>query len=112
MRRPVIARAFSLETGLSFAVERAKLLRAEPSRPAGMAAIQATEDRVVQYIQKLSVQDRVAIAVYNGPDAHVISGEMKAIESIMVAAKRDGMRCTKLNVDQGVFISLQSIDLN
>ena len=67
-----------------------------------MAAIQATEARVAQYIQKLGVQDRVAIAVYNASDAHVVSGELKAVEGVLAAAKRDGVRCTKLKVDQGL----------
>ncbi|KAF9473131.1 ketoacyl-synt-domain-containing protein [Pholiota conissans] len=97
----VVARAFSFDIGLQFAVQRAKLLRADPTRPAGMVAIQATEDRVAQYIQKLGLGGRVSIAVYNASDAHVVSGELKAVEGLLAAAKRDGLRCTKLNVDQG-----------
>ena len=97
----VIARAFSFETGLQFVVERAKLLRADPAHPAGMAAIAAPEDRINGYIRSLGLQGRVAIAVYNGPDAHVVSGELKAVETLMATAKRDGLRGTKLNVDQG-----------
>jgi malonyl CoA-acyl carrier protein transacylase len=76
-----------------------------------MAAIQATEDRIAQYIQTLKLNDRVAIAVYNGSDAHVVSGELKAVEGLMIAAKRDGLRCTKLNVDQGMLIRLYFLRL-
>ncbi|KAF8953963.1 acyl transferase domain-containing protein [Flammula alnicola] len=97
----VTTRAFTFEVGLQFVVERAKLLRADPAHPAGMVAIQASEERISRYIQNLGLADRFAIAVYNGPEAHVVSGEMKAVESLMTAAKRDGLRCTKLNVDQG-----------
>ncbi|PPQ84949.1 hypothetical protein CVT25_004462 [Psilocybe cyanescens] len=97
----VVARAFSFEVGLQFVVVRSKLLRADPSKPAGMAAIAAAEDKIARYIETLGLKDRVAVAVYNGTDAHVVSGELKAIEKLMAAVKRDGLRTTKLNIDQG-----------
>lgn len=99
----VIARAFTFEVGLQFVVVRAKLLRADPSRPAGMAAIAASAERVNRYILNLGLKDRVAIAVFNGPEAHVVSGELKAVETLMATAKKDGLRGTKLNVDQGQY---------
>ncbi|KDR66936.1 hypothetical protein GALMADRAFT_232327 [Galerina marginata CBS 339.88] len=97
----VIARAFSFEVGLQFVVVRAKLLRADPANPGGMVAVAASEERVARYIESLGLKDRVAIAVYNGPDAHVVSGELKAVEKLMATVKRDGLRATKLNIDQG-----------
>ncbi|KAF8952141.1 acyl transferase domain-containing protein [Flammula alnicola] len=87
----VIARAFTFKVGLQFVVERAKLLQADPAHPAGMVAIQASEERISRYIQNLGLADRLVIAAYNGPEAHVVSGEMKAVESLMTAAKRDGL---------------------
>ncbi|KAF8151526.1 hypothetical protein B0H34DRAFT_132545 [Crassisporium funariophilum] len=97
----VIARAFSFEVGLQFVVVRAQLLRADPKRPGGMAAVAASEEKVAHYISKLGINDRVAIAVYNGPEAHVVSGELKAVERLISAVKSDGLRATKLVIDQG-----------
>ncbi|KAF8900861.1 hypothetical protein CPB84DRAFT_1778561 [Gymnopilus junonius] len=85
----------------TFVVTRAKLLRADPAKPAGMVAVAASEERVATYIEKLALKDRVAIAVYNGSDAIVVSGELKAVDQLMAAVKRDGLRSTKLNIDQG-----------
>jgi acyl transferase domain-containing protein len=97
----VIARAFSFEVGLQFVVVRATLLRADPAHPGGMAAVAASEEKVARYISKLDIDSRVAIAVYNGPESHVVSGEMKAIEKLISVVKADGIRATKLAVDQG-----------
>ena len=100
----VVARAFTFEVGLQFAVVRARLLRANPSNPAGMAAVAASEERIDHYIDSLGLRGLLAIAVYNGAEAHVVSGNLKAIETLLVAVKRDGLRCTKLNVDQGMIL--------
>lgn len=82
-------------------VIRATLLRADPAHPGGMAAVAASEEKVARYISKLGIEGRVAIAVYNGPESHVVSGEMKAIEKLISVVKADGLRATKLVVDQG-----------
>jgi acyl transferase domain-containing protein len=99
----VIARAFSFQVGLQFVVVRATLLRANPAHPGGMAAVAASEEKVARYISKLDIDGRVAIAVYNGPESHVVSGELKAIEKLISVVKADGIRATKLVVDQGEF---------
>ena len=97
----MISRAFSFEVGLQFVVVRATLLRANPAQPGGMAAVAASEEKVARYISKLDIDGRVAIAVYNGPESHVASGELKAIEKLISVVKADGLRATKLVVDQG-----------
>ena len=56
-------------------------------------------------ISKLDIEDRVAIAVYNGPESHIVSGEMKAVEKLISAVKSDGLRATKLVVDQGELVT-------
>jgi acyl transferase domain-containing protein len=99
----VIARAFSFEVGLQFVVVRATLLCTNPAQPGGMAAIAASEDKVACYISKLDIDSCVAIAVYNGSESHVVSGEMKAVEKLISAVKVDGLWATKLVVDQGEF---------
>lgn len=97
----VISEAFSFETGLQFVVTRARVLRSDPAFPGGMAAIAATEDVVARYITETRLQHQISIAVYNASDNNVVSGDMRAIEKLMAAVKRDGMRTTKLAVAQG-----------
>jgi acyl transferase domain-containing protein len=86
---------------LQFVVVRAALLRADPAHPGGIAVVAASEEKVTRYISKLDIDSRVAIVVNNGPESHVVSGEMKAIEKLISTVKADGIRATKLVVDQG-----------
>ena len=100
----MIAWAFTFEIGLQFVVIRATLLCADPAHPRGMAAVAASEEKVAYYISKLGIEGRVAIAVYNGPESHIPSGEMKAIKKLISVVKADGLQATKLVVDQGELI--------
>ena len=51
----------------------------------------------------MDINGRVAIAEYNGPESHVVSGELKAIEKLVSVVESDGIWATKLVVDQGEF---------
>jgi malonyl CoA-acyl carrier protein transacylase len=73
-----------------------------------MAAIAATEDVVAKYIAEMGLQHQLSIAVYNAADNNVVSGDLKAIEKLMAAVKRDGMRATKLAVAQGKHLIFKS----
>lgn len=95
----MIARAFSFEVGLQFVIARATLLCA--AYPGGMAAVTASEEKAAHYISKLDIDSRVTIAVYNGPESHVVSGEMKSVEKLIFVVNADGIRAMKLVVDQG-----------
>ncbi|KAF4622433.1 hypothetical protein D9613_009459 [Agrocybe pediades] len=97
----VIAGALSFDTAVQFVVVRSQLLKADPANPGGMLAVVASEERVSRYIETLDLGGLVAIAVYNGMDSLVVSGQRKAIEKLLVSVKRDGLRATILNVDQG-----------
>jgi acyl transferase domain-containing protein len=79
------------------------LLHANPAHPGGMAAIAALEKKIAYYISKLDIGGGVAIAVYNGPESHVVFGEIRAIEKLISTVKVDGLWATKLVVDQGEF---------
>ena len=68
-----------------------------------MAAVAASEEKAARYISKLDIDSRAAIAVYNGPESHMVSGEMKAVEKLIFVVKADGIRATELVVDQGEF---------
>ena len=68
-----------------------------------MAAVAASEEKVARYISKSDIDGRVAIAVFNGPESHIVFGELKAVEKLISAVKADGLRATKLVMDQGKF---------
>ena len=58
---------------------------------------------LLQPPRRLDIDGRVAIAVYNGPESHVVFGELKAIEKLVSVVEADGIRATKLVVEQGEF---------
>ncbi|PBK61389.1 ketoacyl-synt-domain-containing protein [Armillaria solidipes] len=67
----------------------------------GMAAIAAGEDVIQQYLNNLGISESVVIAVFNGSDSHVASGEAESVKVLVSAVKRDGIRAATFNVDQG-----------
>ena len=97
----MIGGALPYEIGLDLVVTRARLLQSDPNHPGGMAVVGASQERVVHIIHELGLDDRLVIAVYNGPESHVISGEMKAIDEFLLIASIKGFRATKIKVDQG-----------
>ena len=66
-----------------------------------MAIVGASQERVLHVIHELGLDDRLVIAVNNGPDSHVISGEIKAIDAFISIASIRGFRAAKVKVDQG-----------
>jgi acyl transferase domain-containing protein len=102
----VIGGALPYEIGLDLVVTRARLLRSDPTHPGGMAIVGASRERVLDIIRELGLDDRLVIAVYNGPESHVISGEIKAIDAFLSIASIRGFRATKVKVDQGRLSSI------
>ncbi|KAF7333309.1 Polyketide synthetase [Mycena venus] len=98
----VEAGALSYELGLQFVVARAKLLSPHPDlRPAGMAAIATTASAVLDYIHDLQLVGRVEISGFVSANTHVVSGDLDAIGIIVSHVKKQGLRASLLNVDQG-----------
>ena len=102
----MIGGALPYEIGLDLVVTRARLLQSDPSHPGGMAIVGASQERVLHIIHELGLDDRLVIAVYNGPESHVISGEIKDIDTFLSIASIRGFRAAKLNVDQGRLSSM------
>ncbi len=67
-----------------------------------MAAIAAGEDVIRQYLNNLGISESAVIAIFNGSDSHVASGEAESVKALVSAVKRDGIRAVTLNVDQGI----------
>ncbi|KAJ3506790.1 hypothetical protein NMY22_g17136 [Coprinellus aureogranulatus] len=95
-----IAGSFSFEAALEFVIKRASVLRPDLLRPAGMAAIGANAETVNGYLDSLSLRDRLTIAVYNAENSVVVSGALDAIDTLVSTVKQEGLKATRLDVNQ------------
>lgn len=91
----------SYELGLKLVIYRATILESNLGHPGTMAIVAASQETIVQLLHQLNLDSQLVIAVYNGAQSHVISGDLAAIDSFLVAAKSNGLRATKVNVSQG-----------
>uniref|UniRef100_A0A3G9K3K9 Hispidin synthase n=1 Tax=Neonothopanus nambi TaxID=71958 RepID=HIPS_NEONM len=98
----VAAGALSLDSALDLVISRARLLRSSASAPAGMAAMSASQDEVVELIGKLDLDkaNSLSVSVINGPQNTVVSGSSAAIESIVALAKGRKIKASALNINQ------------
>ena len=98
-----VAGVFSLEDGLKLIAARGRLIQ---SLPAGgqMAAIFATEERVAQAIAPYA--NRISIAAINEPTNIVISGDGKAIETVLDTLQKEGIRSHVLTVSHAFHSAL------
>ncbi|NEP60016.1 MAG: SDR family NAD(P)-dependent oxidoreductase, partial [Symploca sp. SIO2G7] len=90
-----VADVFSLEDGLKLIAMRGQLMQ---KLPAGgkMVSVMAKESKVRQLITPY--QEQVAIAAINGPESVVISGEVKAIDTIVNNLELAGIKTKELQV--------------
>ena len=84
-----------LEDGLRLIAERARL-DASVKRQGKMAVVFASRERVAKEIEASAGE--VVIAVINGPENTVISGEAAAVEAIGGKFAADGVQVKPLNV--------------
>ncbi|KIM43996.1 hypothetical protein M413DRAFT_372839 [Hebeloma cylindrosporum] len=97
----VIAGGLTYELGLELVIKRSELLRSDPAHPGGMALIATSKGIITELLRQLGLEGRLVIAVYNGPQSHVLSGELVALDVFLLTAKSKGLRASKLNVVQG-----------
>jgi thioester reductase-like protein len=90
-----VADVLDFEQGLALIAERGRLMQALPDGGA-MAAVTADESRVARALAPFAGE--VAIAAINGPDDVVISGARAAVEQVVTALARDGVRAKYLPV--------------
>ncbi len=90
-----VAGLFSLEDGLKLIAERGRLMQSLPHNGA-MAAVFANKDVVARAIAQYS--NTVSIAAFNGPENIVISGQDGAVQSILDALAKDGIKASRLTV--------------
>jgi acyl transferase domain-containing protein len=90
-----VAGVFSLEDGLKLIATRGRLMQQLPSG-GEMVSVMASESKVRTLITPIAEQ--VAIAAINGPESVVISGETKAIDSIISSLESEGIKTKRLQV--------------
>ncbi|WP_329171717.1 type I polyketide synthase [Streptomyces sp. NBC_01477] len=90
-----VAGAMSLEDGLAFSVERARIIQ-DHGRPGTMAAVFAAEEDVAAEIA--AHRDLIAIAAVNGPAATTISGDRGLVESVCAAFAARGVKARPLHI--------------
>jgi len=68
-----------------------------------MAIVATSKDIIIELLRQLGLEGRLVIAVYNGSQSHVVSGELVALDAFLLAAKTKGLRLgvAKLKVAQG-----------
>jgi acyl transferase domain-containing protein/NADPH:quinone reductase-like Zn-dependent oxidoreductase/thioesterase domain-containing protein/acyl carrier protein len=90
-----VAGVMSLQDGLGLIAERSRLMQAV-TRPGKMAVVFAPHDQVSKELHAAAGQ--VVVAVLNGPDNVVISGDANAVERISEKLAADGVQVKMLNV--------------
>ncbi|WP_018540604.1 type I polyketide synthase [Streptomyces sp. MspMP-M5] len=90
-----VAGAMSLQDGLTFAVERARIIQ-EHSLPGIMAAIFASEQEVAAELA--AHPGRIAVAAVNGPANTVISGDRDLVEAVCAAFAARGVKAKQLRI--------------
>jgi acyl transferase domain-containing protein/thioesterase domain-containing protein/nucleoside-diphosphate-sugar epimerase len=90
-----IAGVVSLEDGLALIAERARLMQGV-KRQGKMAVVFAPAERVARRIAEAGGD--VVVAVFNGPENTVISGEAAAVDDVSAKLAADGLQVTPLNV--------------
>jgi len=100
----VIAGGLTYELGLELVIKRSDILRSDPAHPGGMAIVATSKATIIELLRQLGLEGRLVIAVYNGSQSHVVSGEMVALDTFLLTAKTKGLRASKLKVAQGQYM--------
>ncbi|MEX0586143.1 MAG: acyltransferase domain-containing protein, partial [Pirellulales bacterium] len=90
-----IAGVMSLEDGLALIAERARLMQ-NVERHGKMAVVLAPAERVAAQLAQFN--GAVVIAVKNGPDNTVVSGDANSVEELAKRFDADGVQAKMLNV--------------
>lgn len=102
----VIAGGLTYELGLELVIKRSEILRSDPTNPGGMVIVAASKGTITELLRQLGLEGRLVIAVYNGSQSHVVSGDLVALDVFLLMAKNKGLRARKLQVTQGEYILL------
>jgi acyl transferase domain-containing protein/NADP-dependent 3-hydroxy acid dehydrogenase YdfG len=93
----VVAGGLSLADGARVAALRSRAIAERLAGLGGMVSVAAPVGTVEELIAQYD--GRVSIAAVNGPAAVVVSGEPGALDELIAACERDGVRARKIAVD-------------
>ncbi|MET3988095.1 type I polyketide synthase [Streptomyces sp. PvR034] len=95
----VVAGVLSVEDGARIVALRSQLIGRELAGRGGMVSLPLAEDAALELIEPWS--GRVSVATINGPRSTVVAGEAAALDELMAACERDGVRARRIPVDYG-----------
>ncbi|MFJ8081672.1 SDR family NAD(P)-dependent oxidoreductase [Streptomyces sp. NPDC096205] len=91
-----VAGALSLEDGAKVVALRSQAITALAGA-GGMMSVALPADAVRERIA--GQEDRIGVAAVNGPSATVVAGTPEALDALMAACERDGVRARRIPVD-------------
>ncbi|MDH6129852.1 type I polyketide synthase [Kitasatospora sp. GP82] len=92
-----VAGALSLPDAARVVAVRSKAIADGLSGHGGMVSVAAPHDEVVTRLRHWA--GRISVAAVNGPSSVVVSGEPDALDELIAAYTRDGVRARKIPVD-------------
>ncbi|WP_405716141.1 type I polyketide synthase [Streptomyces xanthophaeus] len=92
-----VAGALSLEDGARVVALRSRAIAAGLSGHGGMVSVAASHEDVLARLTAWG--ERISVAAVNGPGSVVVSGEPDALDALVDACTRDGVRARKIPVD-------------
>jgi acyl transferase domain-containing protein/acyl-CoA synthetase (AMP-forming)/AMP-acid ligase II len=101
----VIAGVMSLADGVRLISARARLMHQSPGDGA-MASVMADETQCRAALAGL--EEHIALAVYNGPQHHVLSGERSLLDQVLARLNAAGVQTRALNVSHAFHSPLMS----
>ncbi|WP_433549297.1 type I polyketide synthase [Streptomyces sp. CA-294286] len=92
-----VAGALSLEDGARVIALRSRAIDAGLSGHGGMVSVAASHADVLDRLAAWG--ERISVAAVNGPGSVVVSGESDALDALVDACTRDGVRAKRIPVD-------------
>jgi acyl transferase domain-containing protein/acyl-CoA synthetase (AMP-forming)/AMP-acid ligase II/acyl carrier protein len=92
-----VAGALSLEDAAQVVALRSRLIAARLAGAGGMVSVALPAQDIEQRLAAFG--DRVSLAAINGPASVVVSGEVEALDQLIVECERDGVWVKRISVD-------------
>ncbi|MFI2511106.1 SDR family NAD(P)-dependent oxidoreductase [Streptomyces sp. NPDC018972] len=92
-----VAGGLSLRDAARVVAVRSQLVRERLAGLGGMMSVAVPVERAGELIA--GYEGRVSVAAVNGPAAVVVAGDPQALDEILAACERDGVRARRVNVD-------------
>ncbi|MFD7028399.1 SDR family NAD(P)-dependent oxidoreductase, partial [Streptomyces sp. NPDC059917] len=94
-----VAGVLSVEDAARIVALRSQLIGRELAGQGGMVSVPVDEAAAEELIEPWA--GRISVATINGPRSTVVAGEAGALDELMVACERDGVRARRIPVDYG-----------